>query len=166
MFRISILLAIISLSFSIMGQNLRQANDLNKKGLRLYENGDYDAAIENFTRSIELSSRLGSSKTSLKNNAFPQTGSDAAESHQITVIDPRTAAAYVNRGNAYFAEHEIDRAIADYDRAIAVSPGLAEAYITRGSAWLVNANWTKPWPIMKGRSRSNRDLLKATSAAE
>jgi lipoprotein NlpI len=44
------------------------------------------------------------------------------------------AAAYFNRGNAYSAKGENERAIADYDEAIKLDPKNASAYNNRGSA--------------------------------
>jgi tetratricopeptide (TPR) repeat protein len=44
------------------------------------------------------------------------------------------AAAYNNRGNAYYHKHDYDLAIADYDQAIKLNPQFAEAYSGRGNA--------------------------------
>ena len=40
--------------------------------------------------------------------------------------------AYINRGVAYTKKGEVDRAIADYTKAIAIDPKLAQAYNNRG----------------------------------
>ncbi len=42
------------------------------------------------------------------------------------------ASAYINRGVAYTKKGEVDRAIADYTKAIALDPDDAEAYYNRG----------------------------------
>jgi tetratricopeptide (TPR) repeat protein len=42
---------------------------------------------------------------------------------------------YNNRGNAYQNKDEVDRAIADYSRAIALDPNYANAYNNRGLAY-------------------------------
>jgi len=46
------------------------------------------------------------------------------------------AAAYNNRGNAYRKNIEVDRAIADFDKAIALKPNYATAYNNRGTAYV------------------------------
>jgi tetratricopeptide (TPR) repeat protein len=48
---------------------------------------------------------------------------------------PNLAWAYTNRGIAYRAKGEPDRAIADYDKAIWLNPKFADAYNGRGSAY-------------------------------
>jgi tetratricopeptide (TPR) repeat protein len=49
--------------------------------------------------------------------------------------DEERAAAFVNRGLAYFAKGEDDHALADYDRAIALKPDFESAYVRRGLAY-------------------------------
>jgi len=56
----------------------------------------------------------------------------------ITVIDPRTAAAYINRGAVRIAKGEANQAIDDFNQAIAISPGICWRTTTagrRGSLW-------------------------------
>ena len=48
---------------------------------------------------------------------------------------PNLAWAYTNRGIAYRAKGEPDRAIADYDKAIWLNPKFPDAYNGRGSAY-------------------------------
>ncbi len=50
------------------------------------------------------------------------------------------ATAHFNRGLAYHAKRELDLAIADYDRAIALNPEFAEAYNYRGKAYFQKGN--------------------------
>jgi len=42
------------------------------------------------------------------------------------------SAAYFKRGNAWVAQHDYDRAIADYDQVINLDPSFADAYYNRG----------------------------------
>lgn len=50
--------------------------------------------------------------------------------------DQELAVAYHSRGNAYLEQHELDKAIADYDRAIALSADYADAFYDRAQAYL------------------------------
>ena len=43
--------------------------------------------------------------------------------------------AFNNRGNAYFAESQFDRAIEDYNQAIRLNPDYANAFINRGNVY-------------------------------
>lgn len=52
-----------------------------------------------------------------------------------TLSDEERAAAFVNRGLAYFAKGDDDHALADYDRAIALKPDFESAYVRRGLAY-------------------------------
>ena len=50
--------------------------------------------------------------------------------------DSQSAAAYYDRGNAYFRRQDYDRAIAHYDVAISLNPNYVDAHIGRGNAYL------------------------------
>jgi lipoprotein NlpI len=50
------------------------------------------------------------------------------------------AIAYYNRGNAYQANGDLDRAIVDYNVAIQLDPESAQAYVNRGSAHQANGD--------------------------
>ena len=63
-----------------------------KSALKKSENGDFDSAIEDYTRAIRLSSHFDTRKTS------DRLGNSFTDSDSITVIDPFTASAYSNRG--------------------------------------------------------------------
>ena len=51
--------------------------------------------------------------------------------------------AYLNRGNAWYAKKEYDKAIADYDEAIRLDPKHAMAYNSRGNAWHAKKEYDK-----------------------
>ena len=50
-------------------------------------------------------------------------------------LDPLYAVAYNNRGNAYMALQQYERAIEDHNRGIELNPQVAIAYYNRGSAY-------------------------------
>ena len=88
-----------------------------QEGLKKTERGDLDGAIEDFTRAIEISSRLDRAKN-VKGPYF--TSSYDGEAAAVTVVDPFTAKAYVNRGVARFRKGDLEGAIEDYDRAVRI----------------------------------------------
>ena len=63
------------------------------------------------------------------------------------------ADAYYNRGNAYYSKGNFKRAIADYSKAIEITPDYAAAYANRSKAYR-----------QRGKTkRANADCEKATS---
>jgi lipoprotein NlpI len=58
---------------------------------------------------------------------------DALESGVLSAVGQ--VFAFYNRGNAWQAKGNIDRAIADYTEAIRLNPRLREAFNNRGNAW-------------------------------
>ena len=69
-------------------------------------NGQYDQAIADYTKSIEIDPK-----------------------------HPNIHYAYNNRGLAYMHKGQDDQAIADYNFAIELNPKYAEAYLNRGLAY-------------------------------
>ena len=99
-----------------------------KNALKKSANGDFDSAIEDYTRAIRLSSHFDTSKTS------DRFGNSFTDSNAVTVVDPFTANAYSNRGLARFRKGDIIGAIEDYTQALEIRPGLATAYLNRAAA--------------------------------
>ena len=56
--------------------------------------------------------------------------------------DAKDAIAYYKRGVAYQFKGDVDRAIADYNKAIELRPGYARAYESRGSAYASKGVYT------------------------
>ena len=52
-------------------------------------------------------------------------------------IEPRRAAAYINRGVSYSDMWQNKKAIADYNKAILINPDDESAYINRAAAYRV-----------------------------
>src|SRR5215469_8097074 len=50
-------------------------------------------------------------------------------------LDPNSADAYNNRGNAYYNHGNVDQAISDYSDAIRLDPNYVSAYNNRGNAY-------------------------------
>jgi len=117
--------------------------NLGKKGLDQFQKGNYDEAIANFTRAIALTSQLKTTGNALRNSfaGDAEAIENADLRDRISVIDPRTAMLYINRGNVYFSKNDLDSAISDYDRALAILPGNAGAYHCRATAWLLKKDY-------------------------
>lgn len=127
---------ILSLSSSILSQASREAAEITLKGIKYYEAGELDLALESFTRAIELSSKPKKLNVIRGNSLLPS--EEEALRDRITFHDPLAAVAYLNRGHVHFARAKMDLAIADYTSSIKLKPANADAYGYRSTAHLVS----------------------------
>jgi tetratricopeptide (TPR) repeat protein len=124
---------------SVHTQATNKVTELEKRGRESLANRDFDGAVSAFSEVIDLTSHLPVKQTSLSSNLDAANGdlSDDLLRQQVTVIDPRTAAAYIGRGRALLGKGEIQRAINDLDRAIGIMPGIEDAYYYRAVGLLI-----------------------------
>ena len=119
--------------FTTAGQSRREAKEELDKGLQRMAKGNFDGAIESFTRAIELGSHQEARGQSGESGKLNLTMTDnVSTSEGIVLIDPLTSVAYSNRAAARARKGDLDGALADCDHAIAINPGLADAYQNRG----------------------------------
>jgi tetratricopeptide (TPR) repeat protein len=76
----------------------------------------------------ELPARQRSSRSDL------DPGQQLAKLNAQLKREPRNGKLYIRRGDLLFAQHEFDRAVVDYDRAIRLNPKLDQAWFGRGMA--------------------------------
>ena len=109
----------------------------NNRGIDYGEKGEYDLAIKDFTKAIELKSDYALSYNNRgavyrSKGEYDQAIEDCNKAIQLK---PDYAEPYSNRGSAYRNKGETDRAIKDYDRAIQLKQDFIEAYYNRGLAY-------------------------------
>src|SRR6476620_3031098 len=102
----------------VINVHSQDVTGLEKRGRESLKASDYDAAIGYFTEVIKLTSQLKGSGRSVSNNFTDSDETDLRD--RVTVIDPRTAAAYVERGKAFLAKSSFKDAINDFDRALVI----------------------------------------------
>ena len=91
------------------------------QGVKDLAEGNLEVAFENYSRAIELSSRLDSPKKS--GHGLVRTNNlDSADTDRISVVDPFTAVAYTNRGIVRNRQNDLDGAIADFNAALRINP--------------------------------------------
>src|SRR5438552_3386743 len=139
MSKLFIAIIVVFFTVSSFAQAPKTAKDFSDSGGANYAKGNYDAAIADFTQVIELTSSLVTKRDAPRGNssAYQSSFDGAIPIERITVLDPRTADGYLNRGNSFFAKGEMDRAISDYNQALLISPASAAVYFCRGTAWLI-----------------------------
>jgi len=136
--RIGLFCISVLLSGAVLAQSQTPdaARNYFEHGTKHYKQGDFDRAIEDFSKAIEISSYLtvsnrGSKIASGRANAFAASSDEAGE---IRVINPFTAQALISRSLAFLQKRDFDHALADLNRAIEINPGIAAAYVDRGGA--------------------------------
>ena len=120
--------ALVFVFINARAQTPSSAKRFFEHGQKNFAGGNLEAAFEDYSRAIEISSRLdarGNSPSDLL-SAANEFNSRSALDH-VSVIDPFTAIAYTNRGVVRYRQHFIDNAMADFNAAIRISPRLAVA---------------------------------------
>jgi tetratricopeptide (TPR) repeat protein len=107
------------------------------RGVAFYNNGQYLAAIEEFSAVVR---QAPNSATALNNRAIARvrTGdvTGAIEDYTRAIaLAPYDAELYFNRGNAFIAGGQPGHALADFNRAVQISPAYARAWFNRGTAY-------------------------------
>lgn len=109
-----------------------------ERGNVFMEKGQYDQAILDYNKSLEINPKGADAAYKNRGNAYYMKGQyDQAISDYSKSLEtnPRDAWAYVNRGNAYYMKGQYDKAILDYNKALEINPRHASAY--NRLAWLL-----------------------------
>lgn len=109
------------------------------RGNTYYDKGEYDRAIENCDKAIELNPKDPDAYNN-RGITYDNKGEydHAIEDYDKAIeLDPKDPEAYINRGNAYYNKGEYDCAIEDCDKAIELDLNDPDAYNNRG--YLYNA---------------------------
>ena len=107
-------------------------------GLDYYQKGEFDRAIEDYTKAIELKPDFADAYCVRAFAYFIGTGevNRAIKDYDEAIeLRPDDADIYCGRGLVYAKKGEFDRAIEDYNRAIKFKPDHANAYYCRGIAY-------------------------------
>jgi tetratricopeptide (TPR) repeat protein len=126
------------------GQNFTSANEYSQRGMARFEKNDLDGAIADFTKAIEMNGQNQEYCYYFRGMAHYRKGnSDQA------VVDLSKAIAikahprfYDDRGNLLALQGELDRAMADLNKAIEMAPQYAKAYGDRGIVRLMRGENT------------------------
>jgi tetratricopeptide (TPR) repeat protein len=133
-------------SANICGQVVDPAMSYVRKGNMLYARGDFDGAVANFNKAIELKPTLAMAYLYRGYSRRMQGALDKAieDYDRATELDPHTtlnnrqvAEAYINHGFIKKGKLEADAAINAYNKAIKLAPGEMQAYLGRGEARLL-----------------------------
>ena len=109
----------------------------NNRGIDYGEKGEYDLAIKDFTKAIDLKPEYAiayNNRGAVYRNKgeYDQAIEDCSKAIQLK---PDYAEPYSNRGAAYRNKGDYERAIKDYNMAIKLKPDFVQAYYNRGLAY-------------------------------
>lgn len=123
------------------------------QAVRLFLSKNYEEAIAEFSKAIELNPKFDRAYTN-RGIALMEKGEyDRAidDYNKATELNPKQFQAYSNRGNAWRFKGDVDRAIDDHTKAIELNPNDARMYNNRGAAWVGKGDY----------SQANIDFTKA-----
>jgi tetratricopeptide (TPR) repeat protein len=148
-FRVILIIACSALfSCASTGQKQLKSRDAevyNNRGFAYCEIGQYDQAISDFSKAIEINPRLAPAYNNrgaayLYTAQYDQAVSDLSKALEI---DPRLAHAYNNRGWAYIKMEQYDEAVSDFNKTIEIDPRLAEVYFYRAIVYSLLEEYDK-----------------------
>jgi len=116
-----------------------------KSGNAYYDKGDYDHAIQDYAKAIELKPDFAEAYFN-RGLAYNNKGDyDRAipDFTKTIKLEPDHAEAYNSRGIAYDHKGDQDRALKDYTKAIELNPDYAKAYNNRGIAYYNKADYDR-----------------------
>ncbi len=126
----------IGLLFPGQAQCEQSAEILFKQGCAWFNQGDYESAIADFTKALELMPNNSKAYNNRGTAWFYKSDYDRAiaDYTKALEINPSHSEACFNRGTAWFYKGDYDRAIADFTMALEINPSYSKAYFYRGEA--------------------------------
>ena len=144
---IVVLIVVLQTVSSQAQSSSASAKELAKKGTALMSRNKLDAAIESYTRAIELSPNYAEAyvQRGLAKRAQGDLAGSIADYEKAASIDAKSvvgnrfvAQAYSNRGLIKLNALDVDSAIEDFTKAININPNEDGHYYRRGYARLIN----------------------------
>lgn len=123
-----VLIVLCAISICTAAQTPSSALDLLKRGNTALSAGDWENAVKDFTIAIYLNSGYQSVPENSKS-------ADDEDCANIATSDDFNAFAFNNRGIAHYRHGDLEKSIADFERALRINPRLADAYNNRGNVW-------------------------------
>ena len=125
--------------------------DYFNRGSAYYVNGQYDKAIADLSKAIELNPKDAKAyynRGLAYGKGKGQFDKAIADFTKAIELDPTDANAYIGRGVAWGKKGVYDRAISDCNKAVELNPTNATAYNNRGINWKKKVNTTRLFRII------------------
>ena len=127
---------------ALIARDQSNAIAFGNRGYAYANKGDYDRAITDYNKAIELDPKYVHAYN-MRGMAYADHKKDydraITDYNKAIELDPKYVHAYNNRGRAYADnKKDYDRAITDYNKAIELDPKYAYAYNNRGRVYAYN----------------------------
>ena len=127
--------------------NYGDAEAYASRGLIHYYKGAHDYAISDFKRAIDILPTQAVHDREEK--TFESEEARLRSEEYISHFSARIAAVHNNRGNAYRAVGEFDRAIEDYGAAIRLRPEVSVYHSNRGGTYVFRGEFSEAMPDLR-----------------
>jgi tetratricopeptide (TPR) repeat protein len=117
----------------------------NNRGNSLYRKQEYQKAISDYSKSVELNPdfALVYNNRGVSFTCVGEQKKAMADYNKAIELDPDFFVPYYNRGNLYGSLNKNDMAVDDYTKALSLNPRYADAYNNRGTIYYSTAKYDK-----------------------
>jgi tetratricopeptide (TPR) repeat protein len=122
-------------------------NAYNNRGIALAKEGQYEAAIAQFTRAFQRNPVFAEAyyNRGFVDLAIGQLGQAISDFTKAVEIKPGFTEVYSIRGDIYLAMSQNKQAISDFTKVIELDPDSAETYFRRSLACYADGQYEKAW---------------------
>ena len=121
-------------SEAILKGDMLSADEHNDRGIMYSEKGQYDLALAEFNKALEISP-LSAERYNNRGITYSKKGDyDRAitDFTKAVMLSPNAAKTYYNRGITYVAKGQVNRALSDMEKCLELDPANAAAHEVRG----------------------------------
>ena len=129
-----LLILLFIVTSAAQAQELSSADEYSQRGIARFEKNDLDGAIADFTKAIEMNGNDQAYCYYFRGIAYYRKANSRQAIDDLTkAIAIKPDARFLDdRGNLFAKQGELDRALADLDKAIEIAPQSAKAFGDRG----------------------------------
>ena len=128
----------------------------HNRGVAYTQKGQYEQALADFNQVLKMNSHSYDDTDMVGGGRGGMPGRLQTEQTK-----PQNADNYYMRGVVYLKQGQIDRAIADFDKAVAGDPNFAKAYCNRGVAYAMQGQFDRALPDLNKALSLNPKYSKA-----
>jgi len=128
-------------------RDAEDAQACNVRGVALARQGEYQAALAEFSRAIRREPTTADAfyNRALVYFAIGNLGSAASDLGKVVEIRPDFVEAHISRARLYAAMNKHDQAISNLTNAIQINPCCVKAYFQRGLVYYAKGDYGKAW---------------------